>query len=167
MSCDGNVWLEQDQPLSSPYMVASLLKRLNCKEEKQACNFSGICRRACLFQRKILRMKTCFWKLRKKRVLILKNSKDLHSQSAVKALQCDMKIAAEMDVSVNPTLTFFNTQHEDEGLKVPATIHMMYMKKSYLRCWATSRSRRKHRLWNVLLNISASLPRRKLLLYTT
>ena len=28
-----------------------------------------------------------------------------------------MKIAAEMDVSVNPTLTFFNTQHEDEGLK--------------------------------------------------
>ncbi|MBD5028043.1 adaptor protein SpxH, partial [Xanthomonas citri pv. citri] len=27
--------------------------------------------------------------------------KDLHSQSAVKALQCDMKIAAEMDVSVN------------------------------------------------------------------
>lgn len=32
-----------------------------------------------------------------------------------------MKIAAEMDVSVNPTLTFFNTQHEDEGLKVPGS----------------------------------------------
>ncbi|KAF6543336.1 protease adaptor protein SpxH, partial [Bacillus sp. EKM202B] len=45
--------------------------------------------------------------------------RDLHSQSAVKALQCDMKIAAEMDVTVNPTLTFFNSLHDDEGLKVP------------------------------------------------
>ncbi len=30
-----------------------------------------------------------------------------------------MKIAAEMDVTVNPTLTFFNSLHDDEGLKVP------------------------------------------------
>lgn len=32
--------------------------------------------------------------------------RDIHSQSAVKALQCDMKIAAEMDVSELPTFAF-------------------------------------------------------------
>lgn len=44
--------------------------------------------------------------------------RDLHSQSAVKALQCDLKIAAEMEVASVPTLTFFNSLREGEGLKV-------------------------------------------------
>lgn len=44
--------------------------------------------------------------------------KDIHSPSAAKALQCDLKITSEMEVTEIPTLAFFNERVEDEGLKV-------------------------------------------------
>ncbi|KIL47419.1 ClpXP adapter SpxH family protein [Jeotgalibacillus campisalis] len=43
---------------------------------------------------------------------------DIHSPSASKAFQCDMKIATEMEVQSTPTLVFFNENIEDEGIKV-------------------------------------------------
>lgn len=43
---------------------------------------------------------------------------DLSSPSAVKALQCDLKISAEMDVREVPTLVFFNENIEEEGIKI-------------------------------------------------
>jgi predicted DsbA family dithiol-disulfide isomerase len=43
---------------------------------------------------------------------------DIHSESAAKAFQCDLKITAEMDVQETPTLVFFNENTEDEGIKI-------------------------------------------------
>ncbi|TDL35525.1 DsbA family protein [Jeotgalibacillus sp. S-D1] len=43
---------------------------------------------------------------------------DMHSASASKAFQCDVKIASEMDVESTPTLVFFNENIEDEGIKI-------------------------------------------------
>ncbi|PPA72323.1 ClpXP adapter SpxH family protein [Jeotgalibacillus proteolyticus] len=43
---------------------------------------------------------------------------DIHSVSASKAFQCDMKIATEMEVDSTPTLVFFNENIEDEGIKI-------------------------------------------------
>ncbi len=44
--------------------------------------------------------------------------RDLHSNSAKKALQCDFKLAKEMEVDQSPSLVFFNESEEDEGLKL-------------------------------------------------
>ena len=43
---------------------------------------------------------------------------DIHSDSAAKAFQCDLKITSEMDVSEIPTLVFFNENIEEEGIKI-------------------------------------------------
>ena len=43
---------------------------------------------------------------------------DIHSNSAAKAFQCDLKITSEMDVTEIPTLVFFNENIEDEGIKI-------------------------------------------------
>lgn len=45
--------------------------------------------------------------------------KDIKSESAVKALQCDLKIKSEMEVNEVPTFVFFNQKIDEEGLKVP------------------------------------------------
>jgi len=45
-------------------------------------------------------------------------SNDIHSESAAKAFQCDLKITNEMDVHEIPTLVFFNENVEDEGIKI-------------------------------------------------
>lgn len=43
---------------------------------------------------------------------------DISSHMAEKALQCDIKVAEEMDVQEVPSLVFFNEKTEDEGIKV-------------------------------------------------
>ena len=43
---------------------------------------------------------------------------DIHSNSAAKAFQCDLKITSEMEVSEIPTLVFFNENIEEEGIKI-------------------------------------------------
>src|SRR5690606_21470914 len=43
---------------------------------------------------------------------------DIHSESAAKAFQCDLKITSEMEVQEIPTLVFFNENIEDEGIKI-------------------------------------------------
>jgi len=43
---------------------------------------------------------------------------DLHSSSAAKAFQCDLKITNEMNVSEYPTIVIFNNNIEEEGIKI-------------------------------------------------
>ena len=43
---------------------------------------------------------------------------DISSHTAEKAIQCDIKVAVEMDVQEVPSLVFFNEKTEDEGIKV-------------------------------------------------
>ncbi|PQD95405.1 dithiol-disulfide isomerase [Pradoshia eiseniae] len=44
--------------------------------------------------------------------------RDLQSEAAIKALECDLRITEEMDVQELPTLVFFNQKMEEEGIKV-------------------------------------------------
>lgn len=43
---------------------------------------------------------------------------DLHSTSAKKALQCDLKLSREMEIDQTPSIVFFSESEEDEGLKI-------------------------------------------------
>ena len=44
--------------------------------------------------------------------------RDLHSNSAKKALQCDLKVSREMEIDQTPSIVFFSESEEDEGLKI-------------------------------------------------
>lgn len=44
--------------------------------------------------------------------------KDLNSRMAKKALQCDLNLAHEMNVQHAPTIVFFNSMLDEEGIKV-------------------------------------------------
>ncbi len=78
MSCDGNLWFEQDQPLSSPYMAALAFKAAELQGKKSRCNFSEICREPICFKENITDENVLVLKIQ---VSILKNLKDLHSQA--------------------------------------------------------------------------------------
>ncbi|MCE4955725.1 DsbA family protein [Macrococcoides caseolyticum] len=43
---------------------------------------------------------------------------DIRSNHVTTSLKCDQHIASEMDVTLTPTLVFFNENYEDEGIKV-------------------------------------------------
>lgn len=44
--------------------------------------------------------------------------KDIFSEAAKKAFQCDLKLKKEMDVEDTPTIVFFNHMTEDQGIKI-------------------------------------------------
>lgn len=44
--------------------------------------------------------------------------RDLFSTTSKRALQCDLKLAGEMEVDYSPTIVLFNQQIEDEGVKL-------------------------------------------------
>ncbi|MED1739200.1 protease adaptor protein SpxH [Bacillus swezeyi] len=117
MSCDGTLWY--DKALSAPYLASLALKAAELQGRKAGMQFLR-CMQESLFlnQQDITEEQVLFDIAEHTQLDLDEFQKDLHSQSAVKALQCDMKIAAEMEVSSVPTLTFFNNLREGEGLKV-------------------------------------------------
>ena len=60
--------------------------------------------------------------------------KDLHSDYAAKAFQCDLKITSEMDVDEIPTLVFFNEKLKKKALRYQDTIRTKHMYTSLKRC---------------------------------
>ena len=117
MSCDGSLWL--DNPISAPYLASIAIKAAELQGRK-----AGI-----RFLRKLQEMLF----LDKQNISTLENLKicaenagldveeflsDIHSNSAAKAFQCDLKITSEMEVTEIPTLVFFNERIEDEGIKI-------------------------------------------------
>ncbi|WP_449539489.1 ClpXP adapter SpxH family protein [Ferdinandcohnia sp. Marseille-Q9671] len=131
MSCDGTLWLEN--PITAPHSVSIAIKAAELQGKK-----AGI-----LFLRKL--QETLFLEKRDiSDVKVLLNcaeevgldvtefENDLHSSSAAKAFQCDLKITAEMEVDEIPTLVFFNENIEEEGLKITGCypydmyVHIIY-----------------------------------------
>ncbi|PSL50910.1 putative DsbA family dithiol-disulfide isomerase [Salsuginibacillus halophilus] len=117
MSCDGDLWMED--PVSSTHIPSLAIK---------AAEMQGRCLSIKFFRR--LRELLFLHKqnIEKEEVLLscaaevgldqAEFYKDLYSDAAVKALQCDMKATKEMDVQKAPTFVFFNDDIEDAGLKI-------------------------------------------------
>ncbi|QHZ46259.1 protease adaptor protein SpxH [Bacillus sp. NSP9.1] len=117
MSCDGTLWY--DNALSAPYLASLALKAAELQGRKAGLQFlRSMQENLFLNQQDITDEEVLFHIAENTRLDVEEFKKDLHSQSAVKALQCDMKIAAEMEVESVPTLTYFNSLREAEGLKV-------------------------------------------------
>ncbi|KZZ83705.1 MULTISPECIES: ClpXP adapter SpxH family protein [Bacillaceae] len=117
MSCDGSIWF--DNPISSAYAPSVAIKAAELQGRKSGIRFLRKLQEVLFTEKqdvsdeKVLIEIAGITGLDKDEFI-----KDLHSESAVKALQCDMKITAEMEVSEMPTIAFFNERVEEEGLKI-------------------------------------------------
>ncbi|MDA1475906.1 ClpXP adapter SpxH family protein [Bacillus changyiensis] len=114
-----------DQTNSAPYLTSLALKAAELQGRTAGVQFLRNLQESLFLNKQdITDEKVLFHIAERTQLDLAEFKKDLYSQSAVKALQCDLKIAAEMEVTSVPTLTFFNSLHEKEGLKV--TGHYSY-----------------------------------------
>ncbi len=117
MSCDGNLWFEN--PISSPYLASVAVKAAELQGRKKGIQFLRALQEVLFLEKQNISsfsvLKECAERVG---LDIQEFLTDIHSESASKAFQCDLKITSEMDVQEIPTLVFFNANVEEEGLKV-------------------------------------------------
>jgi predicted DsbA family dithiol-disulfide isomerase len=120
MSCDGNLWLEN--PVESPYLASIALKAAELQGRRAGIRFLRKLREVLFLDKQNISdievLKEC---AQSQNLDVEEFISDLHSDSAAKAFQCDLKITTEMEVQEIPTLVFFNENAEDEGIKITGT----------------------------------------------
>jgi len=117
MSCDGNLWLEN--PISSPYLASVAVKAAELQGRKKGIQFLRKLQEVMFLEKQNISNFNVLKECAQGVDLDLQEFlTDIHSDSASKAFQCDLKITSEMDVQEIPTLVFFNANVEEEGLKV-------------------------------------------------
>ncbi|KZE12033.1 ClpXP adapter SpxH family protein [Priestia aryabhattai] len=117
MSCDGNLWLEN--PIDTPYAASIAIKAAGLQGKKQGIRFLRRLQEVVFLEKKNVTEESVLIQCAKHVGLDVNEFvKDLHSDYAAKAFQCDLKITSEMDVDEIPTLVFFNEKVEEEGIKI-------------------------------------------------
>ncbi|RIW27254.1 DsbA family protein [Bacillus salacetis] len=117
MSCDGNVWFEN--PIDSPHLASIAIKAAELQGRHAGIRFfRNLQENLFLGKQNVSDLEVLTGIARNSKLDVEEFNSDIHSESASKAFQCDLKITAEMDVDEIPTLVFFNENIEDEGIKV-------------------------------------------------
>ncbi|WP_177177339.1 ClpXP adapter SpxH family protein [Bacillus sp. MUM 116] len=120
MSCDSSLWYEN--PIDSPHIVSIAIKAAELQGRRAGIRFLRKLQEVLFLDKKNISdldvLKGCAAEVG---LDIEEFNSDLHSESAAKAIQCDLKITSEMDVHEIPTLVFFNENVEDEGIKITGT----------------------------------------------
>ncbi|WP_349774410.1 ClpXP adapter SpxH family protein [Mesobacillus maritimus] len=117
MSCDGNLWFEN--PVSSPFLASVAIKAAELQGRKKGLQFLRKLQEYLFLEKQNISSMEVLKECAKSVGLDVDEFlTDLHSESAAKAFQCDLTITAEMEVQEIPTLVFFNSNVEEEGLKV-------------------------------------------------
>jgi predicted DsbA family dithiol-disulfide isomerase len=117
MSCDGNLWLEN--PISSPYIASIAIKAAELQGKRSGIRFLRKLQEVLFLEKKnISNFEVLMECARNVGLDVEEFLSDIHSESAAKAFQCDLKITSEMDVHEIPTLVFFNENADDEGIKI-------------------------------------------------
>ena len=122
MSCDGSLWLEN--PIDNPYKVSIAIKAAELQGRRAGLRFFRRIQEMLFLEKQnpsnLEVLKEC---ADSSGLDVEEFMKDIHSDSAAKAFQCDLKITSEMDVTEIPTLVFFNENIEDEGIKIAGSYH--------------------------------------------
>lgn len=117
MSCDGNLWFEN--PVSSPYLASIAIKAAELQGKKKGIRFLRNLQEVLFLEKQNVSnfevLKKC---ARTVELDVEEFVTDIHSETAARAFQCDLKITTEMDVQEIPTLVFFNANIEEEGIKI-------------------------------------------------
>jgi predicted DsbA family dithiol-disulfide isomerase len=120
MSCDGTLWLEN--PVDTPFTVSIAIKAAELQGRRAGIRFFRRIQEMLFLEKQNISnlevLKDC---AKTSGLDVEEFLSDIHSESAAKAFQCDLKITSEMDVTEIPTLVFFNENAEDEGIKITGT----------------------------------------------
>jgi predicted DsbA family dithiol-disulfide isomerase len=120
MSCDGSLWLEN--PIDAPHNVSIALKAAELQGRRAGIRFLRKLQELLFLEKQnISNFDVLMECARSLGLDVDEFMNDIHSESAAKAFQCDLKITSEMDVQEIPTLVFFNENVEDEGIKITGT----------------------------------------------
>lgn len=117
MSCDGSLWF--DNPISSPHLASIAIKAAELQGRRSGIRFLRKIQEGLFLEKRNISsfevLKEC---AENAGLDVSEFVSDIHSESAAKAFQCDLKITAEMEVQEIPTLVFFNENIEEEGIKI-------------------------------------------------
>lgn len=117
MSCDGTLWI--DNPIETPYAASIAIKAAELQGKRPGIRFLRKLREYVFLDKQNVSDEDVLLGCAEEVGLDVEEFKrDLYSESAVKAFQCDVKISGEMDVQEIPTLVFFNEDVEEEGIKI-------------------------------------------------
>ncbi|TCP29736.1 putative DsbA family dithiol-disulfide isomerase [Scopulibacillus darangshiensis] len=116
MSCDGDVWY--NFPPSS-YKISVAIKAAELQGKPAGFRFLRRVREKLFLEKQNINADAVLLDCAKTAKLDIEEfEKDISSNGPIKSLQCDRRMACEMDVSSFPTLVFFNADIEKEGIKV-------------------------------------------------
>ncbi|MGM9923954.1 MAG: ClpXP adapter SpxH family protein [Bacillus sp. (in: firmicutes)] len=122
MSCDGELWSHNPFPLSMPYNASIAIKAAELQGKKRGIKFLRKFREYLFLKKKnVSEMPVLIECAKSVQLDIEEFLSDIHSQAATKAFQCDLKITTEMDIQEMPSMVFFGSNIEEEGIKVPGT----------------------------------------------
>ncbi|WP_053365583.1 ClpXP adapter SpxH family protein [Bacillus sp. FJAT-27245] len=117
MSCDATLW--EENPVTSPYIASIAVKAAELQGRKRGTRFLRRLQEMLFLEKKNISnfevLKEC---ARAVGLDVEEFITDIHSETAAKAFQQDLKITAEMEVDEIPTLVFFNENAEEEGIKI-------------------------------------------------
>lgn len=117
MSCDGDVWLED--PVGSAYTVSLAIKAAEMQGKQAGFRFLRKLREYLFLNKKNVSKEEVLLQCATEAKLdVTEFTEDLYSESAIKALQCDVKMTKEMGIDYSPTFVFFNDNVEEDGVKV-------------------------------------------------
>lgn len=117
MSCDGDLWFEN--PISSPFTASLAIKAAEFQGRKAATRFLRKIRELLFLDKQNITEKQVLLQCAEMADLdVAEFEKDLYSERALKAYQCDLKISSEMGVQEYPSLIFFNENVEEAGIKI-------------------------------------------------
>ncbi|TFB15116.1 DsbA family protein [Filobacillus milosensis] len=128
MSCDGDLWYEN--PVSSPSIVALAIKAAELQGQRLGSKFLRKLQEYLFLDKKNISNENVLFEIADKVNLDLDEfKKDIHSNTAKRALKCDWNLTCEMDVEQLPTVVMFNREHDADGLRVSG----LYNYNIYLR----------------------------------
>ncbi|MFZ3577920.1 ClpXP adapter SpxH family protein [Virgibacillus sp. DJP39] len=132
MSCDGDLWI--DNPVTSPWIASLAIKAAELQGKKAGKQFLRKTQESLFLKKRNISDEDVLIDIAKEVNLDLQEFKnDLHSPSAKKAFQCDLKLTNEMEVDYIPTIVFFNQVVEVQGIKIsglyPYEIYVRVLKQ--------------------------------------
>ncbi|TDQ42139.1 ClpXP adapter SpxH family protein [Aureibacillus halotolerans] len=120
MSCDGDLWLED--PILAPYYLPIAIKAAELQGQTAGFRFLRRLQEVLFLEKQNVSKKHVLLDIASKVNLDVDEFKrDLSNSAAVKAVEFDLKMNAEMEVTETPTLVFFSQHLEEEGLKISGT----------------------------------------------
>ena len=133
MSCDGSLWLES--PISSPYLASIAIKAAELQGRRMGIRFLRKLREMLFLEKQNISNLEVLQECAEIVGLdVAEFLSDMHSNSAAKAFQCDMKITAEMEVSEIPTLFSLMKTLKMKALKLQDLTRTKYMSKLLGKC---------------------------------